>query len=910
MTSTISSGQIIQGAAVDLLAGLSPQEGKNIQTITLPSPSLAKKVPNADVMPHGTMTSKSVADEGLSDITPTVATSPSATIGTNQGTKNRDDGTIVLTSTGQGNIGKQPAQNGGIENVKNAISLSQEQNNIPTSIPDGTDNIFDSLSKGIRGDAQPNPVTSNERVESAPFIAPAAPLTQNMQVEDVSEPKGITSREPIAQQVDSSSNLGSPSSTDAGEDNGAQQEISDQQISVPILRSPAPFIDAEAQRELPAQFGITGQTNLHSQYGREPVRVSDVERDGNVFTPRIATEIPPQEIDQPITPNENIPLRPAGFNVDDKSVGSKGAYNTAPAATSAQPQLSPQQTENVTLIPNVKAEPIKPAMNTLPVENPHQPAELPNDLIFDPETSSNAGKFESAADLPPMPLSSASRSIDQELGEKLPQALTPELSAKTHQREEFHPSSSVATAAENAETAVSPKEMAEQGGVAVQEMQTEVQSPELPVDIGLVNEEGQGEDPAVEMPTLKTSTATFTSVPPEIKAAKGENSPSIPTAGYLDQGRSGGTQSTSTALPVAQNEIDPINIRPDSAQNDTGTVPNAGAVGKMGGKNLSQAPAPKKTEASPVLSEISSPFKNQKEIEPENTIRHDGAPTPVNHPDVNGKIDKGEEPEAHVSAMNELAPSTEPAKNGTQGGNDRNSTSNGQLHSQGKISGAPAQPAEFDQAVPTPENVSSKTEPVISMASNNQNKNAGIPASQTELLSKLANQVSGLHSPSIAAFRSEPAVKGGSSASSPQAGLLPGNLEQSIMDQVSKSLAANFKNNSSEIRITMKPESLGEVTMKVKMDDGKVSAQIDVSNANVKAVLDTNVAQLRDTLLSKGIDVHRIDVVADGQTAFGGSSEESKSKRQANEKNASGANAVEQYESLRTMGYNTIELIM
>jgi len=196
------------------------------------------------------------------------------------------------------------------------------------------------------------------------------------------------------------------------------------------------------------------------------------------------------------------------------------------------------------------------------------------------------------------------------------------------------------------------------------------------------------------------------------------------------------------------------------------------------------------------------------------------------------------------------------------------------------------------------------------MTPSNQNKSLVVPSSQTELLAKLANQVSGLHSPSLAALRSESAVKMGDTVSASQNGLLTGSMEQSIMDQVSKSLVANFKTNSSEIRITMKPESLGEVAMKVKMDDGKVSAQIDVSNVNVKTVLDANVAQLREALLSKGIDVQRIDVVADGQTAFGSSSDQNKSKQQSNQQSASGADAVEQYESLRTMGYNTIELIM
>jgi flagellar hook-length control protein FliK len=181
---------------------------------------------------------------------------------------------------------------------------------------------------------------------------------------------------------------------------------------------------------------------------------------------------------------------------------------------------------------------------------------------------------------------------------------------------------------------------------------------------------------------------------------------------------------------------------------------------------------------------------------------------------------------------------------------------------------------------------------------------------EAESVGKSTSQNAGLHPQQLQTLHATANAHSKEVLSNAGASLSLADLSQTVLDQVSKNLAFSLKAKSSEIRVALKPESLGELVMKVKMDDGKVSAQIDVSNVTVKAVLEANIAQLRDALTSRGIEVQRIDIVADGQNVLGNSTGQNKSKQKSQNKNAASVDAIDRYESLRTMGYNTMELTM
>ena len=294
----------------------------------------------------------------------------------------------------------------------------------------------------------------------------------------------------------------------------------------------------------------------------------------------------------------------------------------------------------------------------------------------------------------------------------------------------------------------------------------------------------------------------------------------------------------------------------------------------------------------------------------QNLSRKDIASVPANHPDAKGRIEKGQETDVQGTTKGAAPALREVVKTESEPAAGKNSDTNEQFHPQEKIADPAITGTDSDAVQSAVVDPAAKNEAALAATPAIDNKTLSGPATQTELLARMTSQFSSLHNQQLTPLRQADSVQSSAASLPNQSGLTTGNLEQTIMDQVSKNLSLNLHNNSSEVRIAMKPESLGEVVMKVKMDDGKVSAQINVNNVNVKAILDANVAQLHDTLLSRGIEVQRIDIVADGQAAFGSSSGQNKPKQKSQQRDMPDVTALGQYESLRTMGYNTIELIM
>jgi flagellar hook-length control protein FliK len=137
-------------------------------------------------------------------------------------------------------------------------------------------------------------------------------------------------------------------------------------------------------------------------------------------------------------------------------------------------------------------------------------------------------------------------------------------------------------------------------------------------------------------------------------------------------------------------------------------------------------------------------------------------------------------------------------------------------------------------------------------------------------------------------------------------------LSRSMLDQVVKHVALQVRGGRSEMRIRLDPPSLGEMQVTVRVDEGRVQAQIDVSQPAVRVALETNLPQLRQILADRGIEVHRIDVCASDSSM----SQESNEGRGYRPRKRDGGrhqgplDGVEQYRGARMMGYNTIEMVM
>jgi flagellar hook-length control protein FliK len=141
---------------------------------------------------------------------------------------------------------------------------------------------------------------------------------------------------------------------------------------------------------------------------------------------------------------------------------------------------------------------------------------------------------------------------------------------------------------------------------------------------------------------------------------------------------------------------------------------------------------------------------------------------------------------------------------------------------------------------------------------------------------------------------------------------LPAELTKGLIDQVAKVLAMRVEEKSSTMRLTLDPPSLGEVMVKVRVEDGRMQAQVDVTQVGVKVAIEANIPQLRQALSDNGIELHRLDVFAPGETLSreAGEGHQERQRRRGGSKPQSGTEPVASYQTAKSLGYNTMEVIM
>ncbi len=89
-----------------------------------------------------------------------------------------------------------------------------------------------------------------------------------------------------------------------------------------------------------------------------------------------------------------------------------------------------------------------------------------------------------------------------------------------------------------------------------------------------------------------------------------------------------------------------------------------------------------------------------------------------------------------------------------------------------------------------------------------------------------------------------------------------GQYQSRIMEQVIESVKTNFKSDDmkSEMIMKLKPESLGNVSLKVSIEKGIVMAEFQVESQAVKQALESNLQDLRSALQDKGFNVFDLNV--------------------------------------------------
>jgi len=117
-----------------------------------------------------------------------------------------------------------------------------------------------------------------------------------------------------------------------------------------------------------------------------------------------------------------------------------------------------------------------------------------------------------------------------------------------------------------------------------------------------------------------------------------------------------------------------------------------------------------------------------------------------------------------------------------------------------------------------------------------ENKNAGASAATFEMTS------SGIAS-KAEAMQSRPSV-----------------TASEIINQMIEKMKVDVRANVSEVRITLRPEALGDVSLKIITERGIVTAQFLAENERVKEIIESNFNILKDALEKQGVSISSLSV--------------------------------------------------
>jgi flagellar hook-length control protein FliK len=139
---------------------------------------------------------------------------------------------------------------------------------------------------------------------------------------------------------------------------------------------------------------------------------------------------------------------------------------------------------------------------------------------------------------------------------------------------------------------------------------------------------------------------------------------------------------------------------------------------------------------------------------------------------------------------------------------------------------------------------------------------------------------------------------------------LPEDFARNLAVTIADDLKLHIQGSSSEVRVHMKPESLGELSLRVVLQDGELAAQLDVSQAAVKATLEAQLPQLREALSLQGIKIQRFDIVNNPEMRFGNSREGNSEHHRSHAKRHEDVEVSGEREEPKYFGYNTVEYII
>lgn len=100
--------------------------------------------------------------------------------------------------------------------------------------------------------------------------------------------------------------------------------------------------------------------------------------------------------------------------------------------------------------------------------------------------------------------------------------------------------------------------------------------------------------------------------------------------------------------------------------------------------------------------------------------------------------------------------------------------------------------------------------------------------------------------------------------------VLPKSIEQSVVNQITEKLNSAVRAGVTEVRLQLRPESLGEVSIRIRIEGDVVIARMQVENQQVKAIVENNFQSLKDALAQHNLQAGSFDVDVQTGSKHGG----------------------------------------
>jgi flagellar hook-length control protein FliK len=83
---------------------------------------------------------------------------------------------------------------------------------------------------------------------------------------------------------------------------------------------------------------------------------------------------------------------------------------------------------------------------------------------------------------------------------------------------------------------------------------------------------------------------------------------------------------------------------------------------------------------------------------------------------------------------------------------------------------------------------------------------------------------------------------------------------EDVINQIAEKIKVDVKGEATEIKVSLRPEHLGDVTLKITTQNGIVTAQFVAESQRIKEIIEAGFNNLKDVLQQKGINISQLSV--------------------------------------------------